>query len=140
MHREGIVVADGSDAPCTPPDPIRGMHCAVNHLNPAERVTPLQALMMRTYNPAFLGFDEKERGSLTAGKAADFVVLSQSPLKVSPGRIGEITVKALFLQGKPADTKVRGAAGSAAQGSRGQAAGQGMRNIPTKRREQYVWN
>jgi predicted amidohydrolase YtcJ len=110
MHRVGIMVADGSDAPCTPPDPIRGMACAVNHPNPAERVTSLQALMMRTYNPAFLGFDENERGSLAVGKAADFTVLSRNPLTVPRGKIGDITVKALYLRGKPADYKARGMA------------------------------
>lgn len=59
MWDRGIVIADGSDAPCTRPDPIRGMHLAVNHPNPAQRLTPYEALLMRTRNAAWLGFDER---------------------------------------------------------------------------------
>jgi predicted amidohydrolase YtcJ len=111
MLDRGIVLGDGSDAPCTQPNPIYGMHCAVNHPNPAERITPLEALMMRTNTPAYMSFDEKERGSLTAGKIADFVVLSDNPLTVPADRIIDIKVKTLYLQGKEYKTKLRGAAG-----------------------------
>ena len=111
LLRRGIVVGDGSDAPCTFPNPIYGMYCAVNHPNPAERITPLEALMMRTYTPAYMSFDEKERGSLTAGKIADFVVLSDNPLTIAPDKIADIKVRKLYLAGEKYVTKKRGAAG-----------------------------
>ncbi len=100
MLARGIMIGDGSDAPCTRPDPIRGMHLAVNHPTPSERVTPLKALMMRTYNPAYMSFDEKERGSLAVGKAADFVLLDRNPLTIAPEAIGDTRVLALYLGGK----------------------------------------
>ena len=67
--------------------------------------------MMRTYNPAYLSFDEKNRGSLTAGKIADFVVLSDNPLTVEPGGIKDISVLDLYLGGKRYRTKLKNAAG-----------------------------
>jgi len=109
MWDRGIVIADGSDAPCTTPDPIRGMHLAVNHPNPDLRLTPQEALKMRTYNAAYLSFDEKERGSLEVGKRADFTLLSADPLTIEPERIGEIEVTGLYLKGKKVSPKAKSA-------------------------------
>ncbi len=111
MLDRGIMLGDGSDAPATYPDPLYGMHCAVNHPNPAERISPLDALMMRTYNPAYLSFDEANRGSLTVGKIADFVLLSANPLTVEPEKIKDIGVLGLYLGGKKYQTKLKNAAG-----------------------------
>lgn len=111
MLDHGILLADGSDAPATYPDPLYGMYCAVNHPTPSERISPLDALMMRTYNAAYLTFDEASRGSLTAGKIADFVVLSDNPLTVEPDRIRDIKVLDLYLGGKKYRTKLKNAAG-----------------------------
>lgn len=109
MWDRGIVIADGSDAPCTRPDPIRGIHLAVNHPNPDLRLTPLEALKMRTYNAAYLSFDEKERGSLEVGKRADFTLLSQDILTVEPEKIGETQVLGLYLKGKKVSPKAKNA-------------------------------
>lgn len=110
MDRE-LMVGDGSDAPTTLPNPIYGMHCAVNHPTPSERISPLEALMMRTYNPAFMSFDEESRGSLTSGKIADFVVLSENPLTIEQERIQDIGVLGLYLAGKRYKSVQRGALG-----------------------------
>ena len=111
MLERGLMVGDGSDAPTTLPDPIYGMHCAVNHPTPSERISPLDALMMRTYNPAYMSFDEASRGSLTPGKIADFVVLSDNPLKIEPEKIKDVRVLDLYLAGKKYKTKRRGVFG-----------------------------
>ena len=100
MWDRGIVIADGSDAPCTRPDPIRGMHLAVNHPNPAQRLTPYEALLMRTRNAAWLGFDERERGTLAPGKRADFTLLDADPLTIPPQSIGDIRVTGLYLRAR----------------------------------------
>jgi predicted amidohydrolase YtcJ len=111
MMDRGLMVGDGSDAPTTLPNPIFGMHCAVNHPTPSERISPLNALMMRTYNPAYMTFDEASRGSLTAGKIADFAVLSENPLTIEHGRIQEIRVLGLYLAGKKHMPTRKGALG-----------------------------
>jgi predicted amidohydrolase YtcJ len=96
-----ILVSFGSDAPCTDPDPIMWIHKAVNHSNEAERITVQQALRMATYNGAYTTFDEKERGSLEAGKVADMVILSENPYNVPSESIKDIKVEGLILRGRP---------------------------------------
>ena len=101
-----IVVSFGSDAPCTDPDPIKWIHKAVNHSNPDERITVRQALRMATYNGAYTTFDEKERGSLEAGKVADMVILSENPYEVDSYKLDQIKVNQLILSGKPYESAV----------------------------------
>ena len=45
-------------------------------MNQSQAVSVQEALRMCTYNGYYVTFDEKERGSLEAGKIADMVVLS----------------------------------------------------------------
>jgi len=52
-----------------------GYHAACNHPNPEQRISILDAVQMYTRSAARLSFDEEERGTLTDGKVADFVVL-----------------------------------------------------------------
>ena len=101
-----IVVSFGSDAPCTDPDPIKWIHKAVNHSNPDERITVRQALRMATYNGAYTTFDEKERGSLEAGKVTDMVILSENPYEVDSDKLDQIKVNQLILSGKPYESAV----------------------------------
>lgn len=97
----GIVVSFGSDAPCTAPDPIVWIDKAVNNKNTAEAISVQDALRMCTYNGYYTAFDEKERGSLEAGKIADMVILSDNPYAVPKEAIGSIRVEQLILAGKP---------------------------------------
>lgn len=109
LHDRGIVLGDGSDGPCTRPEPLRGMACAVSHPDPAERMERLNALRMITYNAAYMSFDEKDRGSLTVGKIADFVVLSDDPLTAED--IEAIRVEDIYFAGKRYSGKVPGVFG-----------------------------
>ena len=97
----GIVVSAGSDAPCTDPDPILWMQRACNHSNPEQSLTIREALRMCTYNGAWTCFDEKERGSLEAGKTADMVILSENPYDMRPEELGRLRVESLLLGGVP---------------------------------------
>jgi predicted amidohydrolase YtcJ len=99
MLRHGIALAGGSDAPCTLPDPIAAIHAACNHPNPDESLTVLEALQLHTAWCAGLSYEENERGTLTAGKRADFVLLSQNPLAVPVQRLKEIAVEKVYLGG-----------------------------------------
>lgn len=101
MTDMGIVLSGSSDAPCTLPDPIAGIHAACNHYVPGQSLTIAEALKMFTYNAAWTTFDEKERGSLEAGKTADMVVLNRNPLAMKPGELLELKVEKLLLKGEP---------------------------------------
>ena len=101
MTEMGIVLSGSSDAPCTPPDPIAGIHAACNHYVPGQSLTVAEALKMFTYNAAWAAFDEKERGSLEAGKTADMVILNRDPLAMQPNELLELKVEKLLLKGEP---------------------------------------
>lgn len=96
-----IVISFGSDAPCTDPDPVLWMQRACNHSNPAQSLTVREALRACTYNGAWTTFDERERGSLEAGKIADMAVLSENPYAMEQADLGKLKVEGLILQGEP---------------------------------------
>ena len=97
---KGCIVGQGSDAPCTNPDPIDWLYRACNHTNPSQSVDVYTALRMLTYNGCYQTFDEKDRGTLEVGKIADMVVLSENPYEVSAKDLRRIKVEKLILSGK----------------------------------------
>ena len=100
LNKRGIVIAFGSDAPCTDPIPTNWLYKAVTHSNPNERISIQDALRMATYNGAYITFDEKERGSLETGKIADMVILSHNPYTCSLDELKNIKVVDTILSGK----------------------------------------
>lgn len=97
----GIPLAGSSDAPIERPDVIAAIDFAVNRggFHPEQAVTAEQAVAMFTRNAAFIQFEEAEKGALEAGKVADLVVLSASPLDVQADRIGGIKVLCTMIAG-----------------------------------------
>jgi predicted amidohydrolase YtcJ len=83
----GAVLAFGSDWPVAPLDPLVGVDAAVNRRTldgkhpdgwfPAQRITVAEAVAAYTLGSAAAAGQEKDRGSLAAGKLADFAVLSR---------------------------------------------------------------
>lgn len=103
----GIITAGGSDAPCTPPNPIQGIYAACNHPNPDQRISAIDALRMYTNWAARLSFDEEQRGTLTAGKLADLAVLDKNPLTLATDKIREINVTKLYIKGIPYSKNIK---------------------------------
>ena len=58
------------------------------------------ALKGVTINAAYAYFEEDSKGSIKAGKRADLVVLSDSPLKVDPMAIKDIKVLETIKDGE----------------------------------------
>jgi predicted amidohydrolase YtcJ len=103
----GLTVAAASDAPVMPVNPLVGIYGAVTRqaesgqvLLPEERITPAQALAMYTISAARASFEENVKGSITPGKLADMVVLSDNPLEVPPEKIKDIKVEMTIIGGK----------------------------------------
>jgi predicted amidohydrolase YtcJ len=54
-----------------------------------------------TAGAAYAAGEERERGSISPGKLADLVVLSDDILEMDPERILETTVDLTFFDGRP---------------------------------------
>ena len=65
-----------------------------------QRVTVDEALRICTLHGAYASFEEREKGSITEGKLADFVILEKDPHKVDPGTIKDIPVVRTVVGGK----------------------------------------
>ncbi|GAA2482887.1 amidohydrolase [Streptomyces thermolineatus] len=103
----GVRVPGSSDRPVAPGAPLLGMQSMVERLSrdgvvlaPDERVSAEQALRAYTIDAAWASHDEHRRGSITPGKYADFVLLSDDPVTVGSGRIGALDVLATFVEGE----------------------------------------
>jgi len=96
----GILMAGGSDSPVTKIDPLLGIEAAVTHPHVDERLSVLEAIKLFTINGARFAFEEREKGSIETGKAADLVLLSENPCSVSPDRIGKIQIEMTLVDGK----------------------------------------
>ncbi|MGC8930678.1 MAG: amidohydrolase [Dictyoglomus sp.] len=79
--KEEITAGGGSDSSVTPMDPFLGIYSAINHPNEEERITLEEAIKMFTYNGAYIGFIEKEKGSIERNKDADLVILEKNPFE-----------------------------------------------------------
>jgi predicted amidohydrolase YtcJ len=103
----GVVVAGSSDTPVVPLNPLAGIYAAVTRKTekrqdflPEEAINPLKALAMYTVNAAYASFEEDIKGSITEGKLADMVVLSDDPTGVPPERIKDIRVEMTIIGGE----------------------------------------
>ncbi len=106
----GVVIPNGSDFPVEQVNPIISFHAAVARQDadnwpaggwyPEQRMTREEALRSLTLWPAYAGFQEKELGSLTAGKYADFVVLDQDIMRVPADLILRTRVLSTWVGGK----------------------------------------
>lgn len=87
----------GSD--CMPFGPTYGIHSAVNAPYPAQRVSTIEAIAAYTRDAAYASFEEDLKGTLSVGKLADFVVLSQDPFD-DPRQISSIDVLKTVVGGR----------------------------------------
>lgn len=93
----GAHLCFGSDG--MPYGPLYGIWSAVTHPNPRVRITVEEALRCYTMESAYSIFMERLIGSITVGKRADFVVLSDDIMKVRPDAIKDIQVENTFVGG-----------------------------------------
>lgn len=103
---KGLHVTSHTDAPVAFPNLMMIMWTTVNRVSrtgkivgPAERLSPYQALQSITTWGAWQHFEENSKGTLTAGKLADLVILNQNPLKIDPMKLKEIKVVTTIKEG-----------------------------------------
>jgi predicted amidohydrolase YtcJ len=86
LVESGAVVVNGSDAPVEELDPLAGIRAGVRRTiddrpawHPEQAVTVQQAFEATTTAPAWITGEERRRGRLLPGYAADVVVLDRDP-------------------------------------------------------------
>jgi predicted amidohydrolase YtcJ len=97
---EGVKVAGGSDCPMEPLSPLLGIQEVVLREYTKQRLSVEEALRMYTLDAAYSSGEEAVKGSIEEGKLADLTVLSGDPMTVEPGKIKDITVEFVIIDGK----------------------------------------
>ncbi len=107
----GAKLAFGSDAPVETPDVFQGLYAAVARRRPnghpgpqgwygEECVSIAEAVYAYTVGAAYAGGEEALKGSLTAGKLADLVVLGEDIFSAPPEALLEASVVATMVGGE----------------------------------------
>ena len=102
----GMKFASHHAAPVAFPDSMRVLDATVTRrsrsgdiIGPAQRVDVMTALKAMTIWPAWQHFEEDAKGSIEAGKLADFVILDQDPTAVDPETLDQIKVLETIKEG-----------------------------------------
>jgi hypothetical protein len=117
----GATLAFGSDWYVAPPVPLEGIHAAVTRRVldppviptgtpipkaqddgwvPEEKITVEEAITAYTINAAYASFDEHRKGTLQAGKLADFIILDKDITKIPAEEIRTAKVLRTVVGGK----------------------------------------
>jgi predicted amidohydrolase YtcJ len=106
----GVTLAFGTDWPVAPLNPMLGLYAAVTRATlddknrdgwiPEEKITLPQAVEAYTMGSAFAEFQEREKGSITPGKLADMVTLSDNIFDLKPEAIRDVKVDTTIVGGK----------------------------------------
>jgi predicted amidohydrolase YtcJ len=103
----GVLITNGTDVPVEPIDAIASYYSSVSRMmnngirfTPEQSMTREEALAAYTLTNAIAAFEEDYKGTLTPGKYADMVVLSQDLLTVEEVRIPDTTVDMTIVGGQ----------------------------------------
>lgn len=103
----GIPVPGASDYGPGPFEPLMALQSMVTRKDfeghvwgPRQIVSMDQALRIATINGAYAAHEEHVKGTITAGKLADFVMLARDPYAVGPDEIKTIPIVRTVVGGK----------------------------------------
>lgn len=110
--RGGLRIAGGSDAPVEAIAVLPGIYAALTRQDakgwpaggwhPEERVSLREAIEMFAGGAAFAAFEEGDRGTIEAGKRADFTVLSRDITALPPQEILKTDIVMTIVGGEVA--------------------------------------
>jgi predicted amidohydrolase YtcJ len=106
----GVRLALGTDWNVAPLNPMLTIYAAVtratldgNNPNgwfPEQKLTVPETVEAYTLGSAYAEFQEGEKGSITPGKLADMVLLSDDIFAIDPAKIREVTIVTTIVGGK----------------------------------------
>ncbi|MFD7441259.1 amidohydrolase [Streptomyces sp. NPDC059909] len=108
LLRSGATLAAGSDWPVSSPDPLQGIHVAVNRVLPGEsgpvflpgeRIGLTAALTAYTAGSAYVNHLD-DTGAVRTGALADLIVLDRDPYAGPPEAIAETRVALTYVGGE----------------------------------------
>ena len=117
LLNHGVHLAFGTDWPVAPLDPLLSTYAAVtrrtldgrnpNGWFPEQKLTVAETLSTYTAGSAYAEFQEQDKGTLEAGKLADFVMFDKDPLQVDPNTLRDIRVLGTWVGGRRVYTASR---------------------------------
>jgi predicted amidohydrolase YtcJ len=106
----GIRLALGTDWDVAPLNPMLTLYAATTRATldgknpngwfPEQKLTIQEAIEAYTMGSAYAEFQENEKGSISAGKLADMVLLSDDVLSIDPVKIRDVKVLKTWVGGK----------------------------------------
>ena len=106
LHRSGVPLAFGSDAPVELPGPLTEIYAAVTRrsrgnsaLSPGEGIAAEDALRAHTLGGAQAAGIGGWVGTIAPGMAADLVLLDRDPCRVEPEALRELRVRMTLVGG-----------------------------------------
>jgi predicted amidohydrolase YtcJ len=108
--KAGARITNGSDFPVEDPNPLWGFYSAVTRQDhegnppggfmPDQKLTRERALESWTMDGAYAAFEENEKGSITPGKLADFLILDTDIMTCAPKAMLTAQIQMTVLGGK----------------------------------------
>lgn len=105
--KKNILFTFHQDTPVIEPDMFETIWCAVNRttrdgkvLGEDEKISVLEAIKTVTINAAYQYGEEEIKGSIKAGKNADFIIVDKNPLKVAKDELRNIKILETIKDGK----------------------------------------
>jgi predicted amidohydrolase YtcJ len=106
----GVRLAFGTDWEVAPLDPVLTVYAAVTRATldgknpggwfPEQKLSVAEAIDAYTMGSAYAEFQENEKGSITPGKLADMVLLSDDIFAIKPEKIRDVRVLKTFVGGR----------------------------------------
>jgi len=106
----GVHLAFGTDWDVAPLNPLLTVYAAVTRATldgknpsgwfPEQKLTVAEAIEAYTMGSAYAEFQENVKGSITPGKLADMVLLSDDIFSIEPARIRDVKVLKTIVGGK----------------------------------------
>ena len=106
----GVRLAFGTDWSVAPLNPMLGVYAAVTRETldgknpkgwfPEQQLNVAETVSAYTMGSAYAEFQDQEKGSITVGKLADMVILSNDIFSIPPDKIKDVKVTKTFVGGK----------------------------------------